>query len=672
MLKAQDISVDRIDDARVELASIIDAGDRRSIEHWRERVSANPAWPDVRYQLACRYAFAGQFDAAIRELDSALAINSKFVDALRLKARLLSDRGELPAALAVMRRLNSTEEGSAETFLAEAYLLVRLGDRHSAIGAARNALELDRSSVEAQILLGEQYLALGDDRLGRRHLEIAANLKPSDETSYLTGLVCLKQEDPDGAEQHFRAALKINPRHLHSRIRLAMLKIQQQDFTEAHVLLTEAVAHYPRYPDLQYGLARVSLMLGRREEAYRLMMAALELNPGYAEARREIAGLCEGRSDEAADHAQRSIESDPADELAVINLGNLYGRQGEFDRGIEVLESAAERFPSSWRILQSLGILNLQRRTFPKAKLAFDAATQINPELGSIERSLRIVFKDDSLFEEERRKIDAKYSDPSEEAVRNHHLGRAHVDFHKEKLAARFLRQSLEAGYAPVENTVLLGTLAANQSDYVSAVRLLDPLRTSGFAESVRRLLLGLFHANSGDHEVSGRFYQQVMTDLPLFLHSLQGLAVSFREREEVEDMLDDYLDYARYNERSAPLFRRIGLAFAGKGMLFEARRHFEHATILDQQDAHAFHSLGSLALLRLDFDDATVWFKAAIDRDPEWALPQLSLALAHQEMGDHFSTIMALQRYIFLETTECWRELAVAWNTRLNVEHPH
>jgi tetratricopeptide (TPR) repeat protein len=408
--------------------------------------------------------------------------------------------------------------------------------------------------------------------------------------------------------------------------------------------------------------------MGKRDDAYRLMTAAIELNPKYAEARREIVHLCDNDDlQEAADHSLQSVMADPLDEQAVINLGYVYNRKGEQARAIEVLEKAVERFPDSWRILQTLGILQLQRRVFPKAKLAFEGATRINPDLVSVERSLRIVFQDESLLEGERDRILKEHVSADDRYLADLKLGRLYLDFHRESQAAQHFRQAFDADFQRPTASCLLATVHAHRSDFVTAIRWLEAGTTQGLGENVRRLLLGLFHANAGDHEISSRFYQQVMTDSPLLFHALDGLAVCFREREELEDMIDDYIAYARSNEQGGPLLRRLGWAFANKGMLVESRRHFDHATIIDPADSRAFHSLGILTLLRLDLDGALEQFRSATVCDPDWALPHLAMAMCYIERKERDNAIIALQRYIFLEPMPHWRDAADSLNKRLN-----
>jgi tetratricopeptide (TPR) repeat protein len=660
-------ALERLGDPSEELAAIAELGDGWALDALLSQVEAKPDYADLRYELARRYALAGRLPEALEELDHALAVNGGYADALRLKTRILADRGDLRAALTTCQRLNASSPTS-ESRLAEGVLLARLGDHVGAVAAAHQSLELSRSNAEAHMLLGEQYLRLDELGLAQRHFELASRLRPDADACYLAALTSLKLGDRDSASAGLQRALEVEPRHYNAAVRMAALKVDEGDYLGAHRLLSALIEHYPSYPDLHYGLARVCVLMARNAEAVRLMQTALDLNPRYAEARREMAALCAAdKGAEAAEHAARGLEVDPDDEEAAINLGRIYSKNGDPERAIAVLERAVERFPDSWRILRTLGILNLQEKRYPKARLALRAAAQVHPGLESTDRSLRIVFRDETLFEEERSRLEAEYSGETESPAFQHRLGRLYLEFGKEAAAVQAIRRSFDAGHAPIENGVLLSILYANRSDYATAGRWLSSPSPDGLARQVRTLLLGLFEANLGEYERSTRLYQQVMTESPLLFHALGGLGVCFREREEVEDMLDDYLDYARYNDRGAALMCRLGEAYAAKGMLIESRRQYDYAAILDHSDGEAFHALGILALFHLDLDESARLLNLAAERKPDWALPHLALALVEHERGARLRAMISLQRYNFLEAEECWRELAERWNAELN-----
>lgn len=656
---------ERIDE---ELDAIIEGGDSNRIDRLVEAAARNPTYPDLRYRLAHLYFLRGEPDAALAELDVATQINPDFIDALYLKANILSTKGRLEDALAVLRQIAANSEPNAETHYKAAVALGRLGRHAEAIEEAKKAVELNRGHQLAHAFLAEQYLCANEWESATTHYAAANRIRPHEDYCYLLALLNLKVGRTSAAEELLETALKLNPSHLNSCVRLAVLKSAEGDYERAYSLLRLAQEFYPKYPDLRYSLAKICLLLGRREEAYKLMQSALEINPRYAEVRREMGYLYSTRqmTSEAVDQLEQSLELDPDDEQTYLNLGFVYSNQGDHDRAIDVMEQAIKRFPDSWRLYHSLGIVHLQDKSFPKAKLSFLEAIKINPELESVQRSLRIVFQDESLLEDEKERLIRIYQAPNQKPELDHHLGLVYLDFHKEKAAASYFQRSLDAGYKRSLNAILLATVHANTQDYDSAVRVLEEAQTENLAETLRRLLLALFHANGGDHELAARFYQQVMTESPLLFHSVNRLCVCFREREELDDMLDDYLDYARFHERNGELFCRIAEIYANKGMLVEAKQHFHHATILDPNSARAHHAMGVLMMFRLDFTVAIDFFLRAVDREPDWPIPHLSLAMVYLSQSRHSLASVSLRRYVHLEGQTPWREAAAQWLERI------
>lgn len=644
-----------------ELTALIGASDTRQLETLQRQAADNGQYPDLRYRLANLYFLRGEMDAALAELDAATAINPDFEEATSLKAAIFSSQGRLEDALELYRRLCQARPNDAETHYLCATAMSRLGRVDDAIVFASRCLELDPRHEQAHALLAERYLQEQSWDLAAAHYEKALEIRPREDNYYVLALLRLRVGDVDRAEQLLEQAIELMPGHLNSCLRLAILKIAEGELDRAYGLLRRTLANHPTYADLRVSLAKVCMLMGKQQEAHELMNAALEINPRYAEARREMGYLFSARNmkQEAAEQLQQSLEIDPDDEQARVNLAFLYSNQGDHEQAIEVLAAAIQKSPDSWRLHQSLGVVHLQERAFPKARLMFDNALRINPDIEAAQRSLRIVYQDESLFDEERDRLLKMYAAEEVRPELDHHLGVLHLDFHKDKMAISYFQRSHAAGYRPIVNGILLATVHANVQNLDGAIKALFDVKAVGIEEQIRRTLLALFYANMGDHDPSARAYQQVMTEAPLFFHALNGLTVSFREREELDDMLDDYLDYARFQERTAPLYCRIGALHANKGLLVEARQHFFHATILDPSDARAYQALGVLAMLRLDFAVAIDYFLKSAEHQPDWSMPHLNLAILYLSQERTSLASVSLRRFIRLEGPGAWRNLA-------------
>ncbi|MFO0946274.1 MAG: tetratricopeptide repeat protein [Planctomycetota bacterium] len=467
-----------------ELDAIIEGGDTNRIEPLAREVAQNPRYADLRYRLAHLYYLRGDYSAALGELDQAIAINANFTDALHLKANILANQGNVEGALSVYQKLLKSEE-NAEAFYRAAVILGRLGRHEEAIKHARQCVERHRDHQMAHVFLGEQYIICKqwDDAI--RHYEIANRVRPYEDYCYILAVLHLRAERMSDGEEYLEEALRLKPNHLNSCVRLAVIKVVEGDYERAYNLLRLALEFYPSYPDLRYSLAKVCLLLGRREEAYGLMQAALEINPRYAEVRREMGYLYSARqmNREAVDELEHSIAINPDDEQAYLNLGFVHSNQGDHERAIDVMEQAIKRFPDSWRLYHNLGIVHLQDKAFPKAKVSFLQAIKINPELESIQRSLRIVFQDESLLEDERERLIRIYHAAEQQPELDHHLGLVYLDFHKEKTAVHYLQRSLSSGYQVELNSILLATVHANMQEFDAAIRAIADFTMTGLAE---------------------------------------------------------------------------------------------------------------------------------------------------------------------------------------------
>jgi tetratricopeptide (TPR) repeat protein len=177
-----------------------------------------------RYLLAGHLARIGKADEAVAEFQAILA----------------DDPRNLPAYIELAR----SDVG-----------LHRYLDGASKLQAA---LALDPHSVDAEELLGDIWLAVGD--LGRAAAEFHQLLTfaPQDyEAHFGLGLLAARGRRAAEAAGHFRAALAANPR--------------------------SAEAHY------QLGL--IQEVQDQKEEAVREFQAALQIEPQYRDARRELAKL---------------------------------------------------------------------------------------------------------------------------------------------------------------------------------------------------------------------------------------------------------------------------------------------------------------------------------------------------------------------------------------------
>jgi hypothetical protein len=91
-------------------------------------------------------------------------------------------------------------------------------------------------------------------------------------------------------------------------------------------------------------LCKVMGWAGKREEAYRVGVQAVQLEPDSATIRYEAGLACHltGRVEEALEHYRRAVALDPTHAGAHCNLGNLYEAQGELKEALEQYRLAVQ------------------------------------------------------------------------------------------------------------------------------------------------------------------------------------------------------------------------------------------------------------------------------------------------------------------------------------------
>src|SRR5437016_12547437 len=101
-------------------------------------------------------------DAALRDFDTAIGINSKLVPALRQRAKIYQARGNFSGALADYSEANRLQPKTAALWSERGYVSLRQHDYESAIRDQAQAIQLDPRLPRAYLLRGAAFGGLGD------------------------------------------------------------------------------------------------------------------------------------------------------------------------------------------------------------------------------------------------------------------------------------------------------------------------------------------------------------------------------------------------------------------------------------------------------------------------------------------------------------------------------
>ncbi len=205
-----------------------------------EVVATGRAFADAHHLLGVSYSLVGQQEQALTQIDRALELNPRYVEALIHRAIVLNDLGREDEADATFRRAahvgGETREGIP------AHMAAKLANQHAALGDAY----LESGAVPQAIAQYREALALGP---GFHDLR------------YKLGRLLLQAGGALDAREQFEIIVRDRPNYLDAAAMLGLACYLAGDGLAARAVWEECRARRPEDPRVEAYLA----MLGRSE-----------------------------------------------------------------------------------------------------------------------------------------------------------------------------------------------------------------------------------------------------------------------------------------------------------------------------------------------------------------------------------------------------------------------
>jgi len=160
-------------------------------------------------------------------------------------------------------------------------------------------------------------------------------------------------------------------------------------------LLRQGVAEDPTNPSLYYHLGGELEKVGRYPEAVKLYQSALSKGVVSGRLYSRIADLYlrEGKKDEAIIHYEKAAQFNPSDYESQSNLATAYleqGRVADAERIFRWIIAAGEEYAPAYN---GLGLVSIQRRDLPTAKVNFERAVHLDPDLVEAHLNLGLIYR---------------------------------------------------------------------------------------------------------------------------------------------------------------------------------------------------------------------------------------------------------------------------------------
>lgn len=183
------------------------------------------------------------------------------------------------------------------------------------------------------------------------------------------------------AEQAYRQALAIAPRHPDALHLLGLLSYRMNRLEEALEQLTAAVEQQPASALYWFNLGVVAQKAGRLPQAVASYQKAVSLNPRHVEGLMNLGNALrdQGSLGEAIEAYRTALSINPTHPELHNNLGVALKEQGAVDDAIGSFRRALEAKPQHVEALNNLGLALMEAGTLREAIASFQGALALMP-----------------------------------------------------------------------------------------------------------------------------------------------------------------------------------------------------------------------------------------------------------------------------------------------------
>jgi tetratricopeptide (TPR) repeat protein len=374
----------------------------------------------------------------------------------------------------------------------------------------QRAMQLEPNSLQWTYYLGAVEAEQGHCDTATATLRIALRIEPTYVPAKLRLANCLlASADWDASEKLYAEAAEQNPDNADAHYGLGRVRTARRDLPRASEAFRKATELFPDFGAAHYALALTYRRLGKvdqAEEQFRLyeknktgvpptgdsLMAAVRALNHSATYQIQYGTELErqGKLEEAAAAHERALEIDPNLVQAHINLIELYGELGQFDKAEEHYRAAIRLDPGYAESYYNYGVLLVRVEKFQLAEGAFRKTIEINPYYAPAYNNLGYLLERQGKFSEAETDYRRAIENKPNNRQAHFNLGRVLVNQKKYQEGIQELEKTIEPEDDDTPRYIYaLGAAFARSGDRQNALRYLRQARDGAAARGQSALL---------------------------------------------------------------------------------------------------------------------------------------------------------------------------------------
>ena len=380
--------------------------------------------PNIYFLLSDAYIGVGNQQRAIANLERALAIDGKNVEAYARLADLYEKTGAPDKAKVVYEKMMSLSPNDPHVYLVlgdynlkakkfsealkdyeRSFVLERtaktaegialaassLNQWDKARDAAETAVKLDPALMDSRIVLARAYIRDKNYKAAQEHLEFLTAKKPYEIDFWKQLAVCyLNSGETQRLSEVDKKIADMDKTNVDSRLRLAQYAMAQHDTKQAFDMYKELAQLSPQNASVLKNLYEITLQSGDKNGAALYEKKYLALNPGDALAQRNLGDLLyELKELDGALAAYRAaLKLDPTIKGFYKRYAELVIAKGQQEEVIKVLSGAIGSGEADVGAFTTLGMIYQKKTLYAKALEMYQKAIQMDPQNTDVLSSL--------------------------------------------------------------------------------------------------------------------------------------------------------------------------------------------------------------------------------------------------------------------------------------------
>ena len=358
---------------------------------------------DILVQMAKLHMDFGRLGQAEETADQVLNLYKDHLGARLIKGRLLLEKKDYDGALNHLEAVVRETPGRAAAHYFQGMALMGKGELKQAQAALIRSLERDPGLLGARLLLAKIYLRRferGHVFLAREQLERVLEAVPDHpEALILYGNLHLRENNLAGAETVFRKVLERRPEDPLAHARLATVYHLMGRNEEAAKLLEEALVLDPENLNMIGFLVDLYIRTGALDKALALCQdkRPAQGTDGEQAIFEQLLGkvfLAKGALDQAEVHFKQAVALDPGLLPAHRALTELYTRNGRTEELMAHYQEALRADPEFLPGHMILGLIHDEQGAKEAAVEHYRKALEIRRDFGPAANNLAVILAD--------------------------------------------------------------------------------------------------------------------------------------------------------------------------------------------------------------------------------------------------------------------------------------